>query len=208
MTNILVGKSDTKMDKKEYHKLSTFGIMQEREREWIEEFINFLISDGYLEQSAGSFPVLRLNERARKVLKNEISVFRRIDEKVTFDYYEDPLFENLNQLRNEIAEREKVAPYIVFSDLTLMELAEKKPKNRWDMLKIRGIGNQKFKNYGEEFLKVINSFSDEDMEIIRLESIVEDKYLEESKLEDLKNKLNIDISSEKLREILIKSLFS
>lgn len=208
LTNILVGKSDTKMDKKEYHKLSTFGIMQERERNWIEEFINFLISDGYLEQSAGSFPVLRLNGRARKVLKNETTVFRRVDEKVTFDYYEDPLFENLNQLRNEIAEKEKVAPYIVFSDLTLMEMAEKKPKNRWDMLKIRGIGNQKFKNYGEEFLKVINSFSDEDMEIIRLESIVEDKYLEESKLEDLKNKLQIDISSEKLREILIKSLFS
>lgn len=196
------------MDKKEYHKLSTFGIMQERERNWIEEFINFLISDGYLEQSAGSFPVLRLNERARKVLKNETTVFRRVDEKVTFDYYEDPLFENLNQLRNKIAEKEKVAPYIVFSDLTLMEMAEKKPKNRWDMLKIRGIGNQKFKNYGEEFLKVINSFSDEDMEIIRLESIVEDKYLEESKLEDLKNKLQINISSEKLREILIKSLFS
>ena len=106
------------------------------------------------------------------------------------------------------AEKEKVAPDIVFSDLTLMEMAEKKPKNRWDMLKIRGIGNQKFKNYGEEFLKVINSFSDEDMEIIRLESIVEDKYLEESKLEDLKNKLQINISSEKLREILIKSLFS
>lgn len=208
LTNILVGKSDTKMDKKEYHKLSTFGIMQERERNWIEEFINFLISDGYLEQSAGSFPVLRLNERARKVLKNETTVFRRVDEKVTFDYYEDSLFENLNQLRNKIAEKEKVAPYIVFSDLTLMEMAEKKPKNRWDMLKIRGIGNQKFKNYGEEFLKVINSFSDEDMEIIRLESIVEDKYLEESKLEDLKNKLQIDISSEKLREILIKSLFS
>ena len=208
LTNILVGKSDTKMDKKEYHKLSTFGIMQERERDWIEEFINFLISDGYLEQSAGSFPVLRLNERARRVLKNEIAVFRRVDEKVTFDYYEDPLFENLNQLRNKIAEKEKVAPYIVFSDLTLMELAEKKTKNRWDMLKIRGIGNQKFKNYGEEFLKVINSFSDEDMEVIRLESMVEDKYLEESKLEDLKNKLQININTERLREILIKSLFS
>ncbi len=76
------------------------------------------------------------------------------------------------------------------------------------MLKIRGIGNQKFKNYGEEFLKVINSFSDEDMEIIRLENIVEEKYLEEARLEDLKNKLQIDISSEKLREILIRSLFS
>lgn len=207
LTNILVGRSDSKMDRKEYNKLSTFGILRDREIKWIEEFINFLISDGYLEQSAGSFPVLKLNERARKVLKNEITVFRRIDEKVTFDYYEDPLFENLNQLRSEIAERENVAPYIVFSDLTLMELAEKKPKNRWDMLKIRGIGNQKFKNYGEEFLKVINSFSDEEMEIIHRDNLNEEKYLKEEKIESLKEKLNLKISNDKLREILLKTIF-
>ena len=207
LTNILVGRSDSKMDRKEYNKLSTFGILRDREIKWIEEFINFLISDGYLEQSAGSFPVLKLNERARKVLKNEITVFRRIDEKVTFDYYEDPLFENLNQLRSEIAERENVAPYIVFSDLTLMELAEKKPKNRWDMLKIRGIGNQKFKNYGEEFLKVINKFSDEEMEIIHRDNLNEERYLEEQRIENLKEKLNLRISNDKLRDILLKTIF-
>lgn len=207
LTNILVGRSDSKMDRKEYNKLSTFGILKDREIKWIEEFINFLISDGYLEQSAGSFPVLKLNERARKVLKNEITVFRRIDEKVTFDYYEDPLFENLNQLRSEIAERENVAPYIVFSDLTLMELAEKKPKNRWDMLKIRGIGNQKFKNYGEEFLKVINKFSDEEMEIIHRDNLNEERYLEEQRIEKLKEKLNLKISNDKLRDILLKTIF-
>lgn len=207
LTNILVGRSDSKMDRKEYNKLSTFGILRDREIKWIEEFINFLISDGYLEQSAGSFPVLKLNERARKVLKNEITVFRRIDEKVTFDYYEDPLFENLNQLRSEIAERENVAPYIVFSDLTLMELAEKKPKNRWDMLKIRGIGNQKFKNYGEEFLKVINKFSDEEMEIIHRDNLNEERYLEEQRIENLKEKLNLKISNDKLRDILLKTIF-
>lgn len=207
LTNILVGRSDSKMDRKEYNKLSTFGILRDREIKWIEEFINFLISDGYLEQSAGSFPVLKLNERARKVLKNEITVFRRIDEKVTFDYYEDPLFENLNQLRSEIAERENVAPYIVFSDLTLMELAEKKPKNRWDMLKIRGIGNQKFKNYGEEFLKVINKFSDEEMEIIHRDNLNEERYVEEQRIEKLKEKLNLKISNDKLRDILLKTIF-
>ncbi|WP_294065689.1 DNA helicase RecQ [uncultured Fusobacterium sp.] len=207
LTNILVGRSDSKMERKEYNKLSTFGILRDREIKWIEEFINFLISDGYLEQSAGSFPVLKLNDRARKVLKNEITVFRRIDEKVTFDYYEDPLFENLNQLRSEIAERENVAPYIVFSDLTLMELAEKKPKNRWDMLKIRGIGNQKFKNYGEEFLKVINKFSDEEMEIIHRDNLNEERYLEEQRIEKLKEKLNLKISNDKLRDILLKTIF-
>ena len=78
-------------------------------------------------------------------------------------------FENLNKLRKEISEEENVAPYIIFSDLTLMEMAEKKPKNRWEMLKIRGIGNQKFKNYGEKFLQVINSFTDDDMELLKIE---------------------------------------
>lgn len=207
LTNILVGRLDSKMDRKEYNKLSTFGILKDKEQIWVEEFINFLISDGYLEQSAGSFPVLKLNERARKVLKNEVTVFRRIDEKVTFDYYEDPLFESLNQLRSEIAKRENLAPYIVFSDLTLMELAEKKPKNRWDMLKIRGIGNQKFKNYGEEFIKVINKFSDEEMEIIHRDNLNEQRYLEEQRIEKLKEKLNLKISNDKLRNILLKTIF-
>lgn len=209
LTNILVGRLDSKMDRKEYNKLSTFGILKDKEQIWVEEFINFLISDGYLEQSAGSFPVLKLNERARKVLKNEVTVFRRIDEKVTFDYYEDPLFESLNQLRSEIAKRENVAPYIVFSDLTLMELAEKKPKNRWDMLKIRGIGNQKFKNYGEEFIKVIGKFSSESSyDIDYSDDDKVEKYLENYKIESLKQQLNLNINNEKLKDILLKTLFA
>lgn len=209
LTNILVGRLDSKMDRKEYNKLSTFGILKDKEQIWVEEFINFLISDGYLEQSAGSFPVLKLNERARKVLKNEVTVFRRIDEKVTFDYYEDPLFESLNQLRSEIAKRENLAPYIVFSDLTLMELAEKKPKNRWDMLKIRGIGNQKFKNYGEEFIKVIGKFSSESSyDIDYSDDDKVEKYLENYKIESLKQQLNLNINNEKLKDILLKTLFA
>ena len=39
--------------------------------------------------------------------------------------------------------------------MTLIEMAEKKPQNRWEMLKIKGIGNQKFINYGEKFLQRI-----------------------------------------------------
>ena len=138
LVNILYGRSDTKMDRKEFNKLSTFGIMKDRDIVWIEEFVNFLISEGYFEQSAGSFPVLKFNDRSRRVLKNEISVFRRVDEKISFDYFEDPLFENLNQLRGEIAKAEGVAPYIVFSDMTLLEMAEYKPKNRWRCLRLEG----------------------------------------------------------------------
>lgn len=205
LVNILYGRSDTKMDRKEFHKLSTFGIMQDREIVWIEEFVNFLISEGYFEQSAGSFPVLKLNSKSRGVLKNEISVFRRVDEKISFDYFEDPLFEELNKLRSEIANREEVAPYIVFSDMTLLEMAEYKPKNRWDMLKIRGVGNQKFKNYGVEFLRVINSYSDEEIEKVKQEDISYE-WLEEERVKRLRERLSIQMENEKLKEILYETL--
>ncbi|WP_407537432.1 DNA helicase RecQ [Cetobacterium somerae] len=151
LTNILMGKIDTKIERKEYFKLTTFGIMSSYNRTNLEEFIYYLISENYLEQSAGSFPTLKLTPKAFEVLKNIKAVFRRVNESVTFDYFEDPLFETLNNLRKEIAQKEGVPPYIIFSDLTLMEMAEKKPQNRWEMLKIRGIGNQKFKNYGDFF---------------------------------------------------------
>lgn len=205
LVNILYGRSDSKMDRKEFNKLSTFGIMSDREIVWIEEFVNFLISEEYFDQSAGSFPILKFNERSRRVLKNEISVFRRVDEKISFDYFEDPLFEELNKLRGEIASREGVAPYIVFSDMTLLEMAEYRPKNRWEMLKIRGVGNQKFKNYGNEFLKVINSYSDEGIDKIE-DDFSKYEWLEDEKVEKLRRRLKLDIERDELKEILYETL--
>lgn len=205
LTNILQGKIDTKIDRKEYHKLSTFGILKEKDREWVEEFTNYLLSEGYLSQSAGSFPILKLQKKAMEVLKNERGVYRRKNESVTFDYFEDELFEKLNILRKEIAKEENVAPYIILSDLTLMELADKKPLNRWDMLKIRGIGNQKFKNYGERFLEVINGSEIDGDKKINFE--IEENYLREDRLKRLKKELNIDLEITALKTILIKTIF-
>ena len=197
LVNILYGRVDTKMQRKGYQNLSTFGIMDDRELAWIDEFINFLLSEGYMEHSAGSYPVLLLNNKSRDVLENKISVFRRKNEKVTYDYYDDPLFEGLTNLRLQIGKEENVPPYVVFSDATLLEMAEFKPKNRWEMLKIRGVGNQKFKNYGERFLELINSY-------LGTESEEEDFGLfnDDLKIEDFKEKLGLNIENESLKKML------
>lgn len=195
LVNILYGRKDTKMERKGYQNLSTFAIMNNKEVEWIEEFINFLLSEGYIEHSAGSFPVIRLNSRSRLVLDNKITVYRRHDEQVSYDYYDDPLFEGLNNLRHQIAKEEKVPPYVVFSDVTLIEMAELKPRTRWEMLKIRGVGNQKFKNYGEMFLNFINSYLGDNIESYGL-------FDDTLKIETLKDRLKINIQSEDLKRIL------
>lgn len=208
LTNILMGKIDTKIERKEYFKLTTFGIMSSYNRTNLEEFIYYLISENYLEQSAGSFPTLKLTPKAFEVLKNIKAVFRRVNESVTFDYFEDPLFETLNNLRKEIAQKEGVPPYIIFSDLTLMEMAEKKPQNRWEMLKIRGIGNQKFKNYGDLFLKTINKLSPQEIDMLYVDNIIDEKYLGNKQLIELKKALNTEITTDELKDILIKTLFT
>ena len=200
LVNILIGRADTKIERKEYHKLSTFGIMKDREQSWIEEFVNYLLAENLLSQGAGSYPTLKLNSKSVAILKGEERVFRRDNEEVSYDYYEDPLFEKLSELRRKIAQKEGVAPYIILSDLTLMELAERKPKNRWDMLKIRGIGNQKFKNYGDLFLNVINGE-------VKEEKKNEGIYLEEERLRKLQRELGTNKTIEELREILIRNLF-
>ena len=158
LANMLMGKADTKMLNKGLDKISTFGIMREDKQEWIESFINYMISEKYLIQSAGSFPVLKLGKKYKDILNGNVKVIRKENEKIDFDYYENNLFKELNSLRKEISKQENIAPYIIFSDMTLIEMAEKKPRTRWDMLKIKGIGNQKFKSYGARFLERINNY--------------------------------------------------
>ena len=89
-----------------------------------------------------------------------------------------------------------------------MEMAEKKPQNRWEMLKIRGIGNQKFKNYGDLFLKTINKLSPQEIDMLYVDNIIDEKYLGNKQLIELKKALNTEITTDELKEILIKTLFT
>ena len=68
-------------------------------------------------------------------------------------------FEILRALRAEIAREEKVPPYIVFSDKTLVQMCVEKPTNKNAMLKVSGVGEFKFEKYGERFLEVIRSWT-------------------------------------------------
>ncbi len=68
----------------------------------------------------------------------------------------DPdLFERLRALRREIAQREGVPPYVVFSDATLREMARLRPATPDGLLAVKGVGETKLARYGQEFLAAI-----------------------------------------------------
>ena len=57
--------------------------------------------------------------------------------------------------RRALAEAQGLAAYMVFTDKTLIEMAEKKPANLDQMAGITGVGARKLESYGTAFLEVI-----------------------------------------------------
>ena len=67
---------------------------------------------------------------------------------------EDDLFQQLRAVRRDLANRDGVPPFVVFSDATLRDMARKRPRNQTEMLRVSGVGQVKFEKYGEPFLAV------------------------------------------------------
>jgi len=68
------------------------------------------------------------------------------------------LFEALRALRRTIASEQKIPPYMVFSDKTLVHMSTMKPSNDVEMLEVNGVGEHKLQKYGERFLNEIQKY--------------------------------------------------
>ena len=63
------------------------------------------------------------------------------------DEYQKELYALLKAKRREIAQEENVPPYIVFTDRTLLDMCLKAPQTKEEMLKVSGVGENKFGKY-------------------------------------------------------------
>ena len=72
----------------------------------------------------------------------------------------DALFEELRQLRRDLAEEQHVPPFVIFSDKTLRDMCAVLPETLDEMLDVKGIGENKLAKYGEQFLKVLQNYQE------------------------------------------------
>lgn len=163
IVDVLRGSKNKKVLEAGFDKLSTYGIMKDYSNEELKNFINTLISHGFLDirenpGARGSFPTVYLNKQSMRVLKGEIKVeFKEV--KVAKESREkNELFEILSDLRRSIAANEKIAPYMVFGDATLISMANSYPTTEDEMLNISGVGQIKYQKYGRQFISVIEKY--------------------------------------------------
>jgi len=156
LVDILKGFKGPKIIQNDLDKVTTYGIMKEYGNSFIKDLIKGLLNEGYVELKEGTYSMLKLNVRSMNVLKNkETVVFRNLDKEEPI--FNKELFEDLKKWRKDKAYRQKIKPYIIFSDTSLIAISNSKPKNLDELLEIRGVGTKKIEAYGDEILKIIKS---------------------------------------------------
>ena len=143
----------------------------------LRQVMNYLMLNGYLTTTNDEYAVVKLTGNSGKVSEGEETLTMKMakqQERVPkpekekkgrkgagfdLDEEDEALFGELRRLRAEIAKKEGVPPYIVFSDKSLAHMCLIRPENRNEMLSVSGVGEFKYDKYGEAFLKCVADFA-------------------------------------------------
>ena len=120
---------------------------------------------GYLQVTDDGYSVLKLTPKSDAVLKGQVKV-ELVESEVTEEHqqtvelpYETALFNDLKNIRRDIALHENVPPYVILSDATLLEMATYLPQSLDELRLISGFGDIKLARYGREFLLPVKDYS-------------------------------------------------
>ena len=155
----------------------SYGKLKDCPREELNCLLAQLLEDGYLIQTNDQYAVLRMGNITP--LKQGAQVLVKLPPKVepadaapqrhkaskaaqkgkgglTGDGA--ALFEQLRALRMQLAQAEKLPPYLVFGDKTLVDMCAKAPRRLEDMKEIYGMGERKYAKYGQKFFAEIEAY--------------------------------------------------
>lgn len=143
--------------------ISTYGILSELTAKEVRYYIESLIHMKLLTLTEGEYPVLKWSHFSQEVIEGKKQVFfkkktfKEVKEKEIKNtlQYNEGVFEELRQLRLEVAREEKVPPFVVFSDRSLQEMAIYFPRTEQEFTKINGVGPIKWNKFGKRFIEKI-----------------------------------------------------
>ena len=179
IADILVGSKTEKVVAMGHDELPTFGVGADKSKRYWRYLIQALLTQGIAALAPDcDFPIPQVAPLGWDVMrgKREVKIRKRPDgkkkkdakpllktaaniyDKSSLDGPDRRLFETLRTLRAAIAGAERVPPYVVFTDKTLVDMSRLKPTTPDDFLLVNGVGRAKLQNFGEEFMDAIREF--------------------------------------------------
>ena len=162
---VLTGSRDQRILENRHEQLSTWGLLAADGKWNVRDWIEQLVAQGYL-QKTGEYQVLAVTLAGRRLLKGEVAprLLKPAAGKKdsapapSWEGVDRDLFDALRELRKQKAAERGIAPFVVFHDTTLRELARRRPTSVEQFLQVPGIGQKKAADYGPDFVQVIAEY--------------------------------------------------
>jgi ATP-dependent DNA helicase RecQ len=174
LIDILRGSGRREIFEYNFHEIKTYGAGKEYTYDdWL-YLLSQMLHVGLIEIAYDEHSQLRVTDEGKKVLfegkkvslalpqpkpkPEERERMYRIPEKSKSQLLKEELFERFVALRRNVAQQQGVPPYLIFSDATLDEMADKRPLADADMVQVSGVGERKLQLYGDAFIAEIRRF--------------------------------------------------
>ncbi len=170
IVDVLRGTESEKVLANRHHASAAFGAGADRKREEWQSIIRQMVGGGFLRIDIGGYGCLKIAAKGAGLMRGEESFRHRPPspatrkgkrEKATADAdlsrADTSLLEALKQLRMGMARERQVPAYVVFSDRSLIDMAQKRPSTIAEFGEVHGVGAAKLKEFAEPFLGAIRA---------------------------------------------------
>ena len=173
LIDILTGTATDKIRLRKHDQLPTYGVGTEYDKRGWQAVFRQMMGHDLVRPDPERHGALRMTDKALPILRDQATINLRRDTirkaaaqrrpaiKMLVSEEDAPLLSALKARRRAFAEAAKVPAYIIFTDRTLIEMAEKRPATLDAMAGIGGVGAKKLERYGAAFLEVITGASQE-----------------------------------------------
>jgi ATP-dependent DNA helicase RecQ len=172
VVDVLMGKANDRATALGHDRLEVFGLGKARSRSAWQSLIRQLVGAGFLRIDVAGFGGISVTPKGRQLQAGDTAFRYRPDLVPTSKKAEraarttaaavDPraeaLLVRLKALRLKLAKARGVAAYIVFSDRSLIDMAQRVPLTKWDFGEVSGVGASKQEQFGDVFLAEIRAF--------------------------------------------------
>lgn len=168
IAEIVMGKHSPRAEAAGHDQLEEFGQGAGKPKESWDSLLLQLINLGYVRVDEENYNILKLLPSSRSILRDGATLTlhkprlkpvrqRRGRKERAIGAADRKVFEKLRAWRREVAATEGIAPFMVFGDTTLLQLATAMPKTTAQLKQISGIGDHKANKYGKQLLDLLSA---------------------------------------------------
>ena len=191
--DLLKGKESVDVKSHRHDELELFGAYKDEDERVLHAVIRQEMLAGFLDKDIENYGLLKITQAGRDYLAKPTSFMITKDNEFNEDADDAPvrsgsggagdetLFSMLKDLRKKLSKKLGVPPFVIFQDPSLEAMATTYPIALEELQNIPGVGAGKAKRYGDEFVKLIKTYVD-DNEITRPEDLRVKSVANKSKL--------------------------